>query len=177
MISFEPLSTERLILRPPVATDATALYRVASSAEVTKYLSWPRHTSLQNTHDFLRFADAEWDRWPAGPLVLVSRNGGALLGATGLSFETAYRASTGYVLAQEAWGTGLATEALRAIAALSDRLGVRRLYAHCHIEHVASVHVLEHVGFACEGILRKFHVFPNLDSDQPQDVFSYSRTR
>ena len=98
-----------------------------------------------------------------------------MLGTTGLSFETPYRASTGYVVAQHAWRQGIATEALRAVAELAMRLAVRRLYALCHVEHTASARVLERAGFACEGVLRSFHVFPNLGLDAPQDVFSYAR--
>lgn len=177
MNAFETLKTERLIMRPPTAADAPALYQLASSATVTRYLSWPRHTSLEHTHNFLAFSRAEWDRWPVGPLLLLARADGALLGASGLSFETRYRASTGYVLAQEAWGKGLATEALQATAKLAEQLGVRRLHAHCHVDHIASVHVLEHAGFIREGVLQKYLVFPNLGNDEPQDVFSYSRAR
>jgi ribosomal-protein-alanine N-acetyltransferase len=174
---FEPIQTERLILRAPVAADAEPLFRLACSLAVTKYVGWPRHATLQDTRDFLVFSDSEWARWPAGPLLIESRADGTLLGSTGLSFETSYRASTGYVLAKEAWGQGFATEALRAAMQLADRLGIRRLYAHCHVEHGASARVLERAGFEREGVLRKFLVFPNLPPDEPQDVFIYARTR
>jgi RimJ/RimL family protein N-acetyltransferase len=124
----------------------------------------------------LAFSSSEWERWPAGPLLIESRADGTLIGTSGLSFETSYRAATGYVLAQEAWGKGFATEALRANVELADQLGVRRLYALCHVEHVVSARVLEHVGFEREGILRRFVAFPNLNAKDPQDVFCYSRT-
>jgi RimJ/RimL family protein N-acetyltransferase len=176
-MTIQPIRTERLVLRPPKATDAVALFQLASSVAVTKYVGWQRHTTLEDTASFLAFSESEWERWPAGPLLIESRADGTLLGTCGLSFETPYRASTGYVLAQSAWGRGFATEALRANAELADRLGLRRLFALCHVEHLASARVLERVGFEREGILRKFLVFPNLNLDAPQDVFCYSRTR
>ena len=172
-----PILTDRLILRPPVAADADSIFRMASSVAVTKYVGWPRHTTIQDTLDFLAFSDSEWKRWPAGPLVIESRAAGALIGSSGLSFETPYRASTGYVFAEEVWGKGFATEALRAVMRLADGLRVRRLYAHCHILHSASARVLERAGFEREGVLRKFLIFPNLGLDHPQDAFSYSWTR
>jgi ribosomal-protein-alanine N-acetyltransferase len=153
------------------------MFQLASSVAVTKYVAWPRHSKLQDTCGFLEFSASEWVRWPAGPLLIESRADGTLLGSSGLSFETSYRASTGYVLAQEAWGQGFATEALRAVAKLADQLGVRRLYALCHVEHSVSARVLERGGFTCEGILRKFLVFPNSNLPDPQDVYCYARTR
>jgi ribosomal-protein-alanine N-acetyltransferase len=173
----DPVHTTRLTLRRPRAEDAPALFALASSVTLTRYMAWPRHASMQDTRDFLAFADAEWARWPVGPLVIEARADGALLGTTGLGFETAYRASTGYILAEAFWHRGVATEALLAVADLAERLGVRRLYAHCHVEHAVSARVLERGGFAREGILRKFTLFPNLPGNDPQDVFSYARTR
>jgi RimJ/RimL family protein N-acetyltransferase len=176
-MTHETIQTDRLLLRAPCAADAPALFQLGSSATVTRYVGWPRHTTLDDTLAFLKFSSAEWERWPAGPLVIESRAEGSLLGTSGLSFETSYRASTGYVLVQSAWGRGFATEALRAIAELADRLAVQRLYALCHVEHRASGRVLERADFEREGILRKFCVFPNLGVAEPQDVFCYSRTR
>lgn len=91
-----------------------------------------RHTSVDETVAFLEFSDLEWQRWPAGPYLIESRESGSLLGGTGLSFETAQRASTGYVLARDAWGRGYATEALRAVIAVAADTSLRRLYALCH---------------------------------------------
>jgi RimJ/RimL family protein N-acetyltransferase len=54
---------------------------------------------------------------------------GNLLGGTGLAFETATVAATGYVLARDALGNGYATEALAAIVVVARDLGVERLYA------------------------------------------------
>jgi RimJ/RimL family protein N-acetyltransferase len=176
-MSHEPLHTDRLVLRPPRAADAAALFHLGSSPAVTKYVGWPRHTTPEDTLAFLQSSNADWKRWPAGPLVIESREDGSLLGTSGLSFETPYRASTGYVLVQSAWGKGIAAEALGAVAELADRLAVRRLYALCHVDHHASARVLDRAGFEREGILRRFLVFPNLGTAEPQDVFCYSRTR
>jgi hypothetical protein len=34
--------------------------RYASDHEVTRFLGWPRHRSLDETRAFLQFSDAEW---------------------------------------------------------------------------------------------------------------------
>jgi ribosomal-protein-alanine N-acetyltransferase len=171
----ERVETTRLRLRKPVPADAEAIFaRYASDPEVTRFLSWARHRSLAETRAFLEFSEAEWARWPAGPYLVESREDGALLGGTGFGFETASRASTGYVLAKDAWGRGYATEALRAVVFLARGMGIRRLYALCHPDHAASWHVLEKCGFCREGILRRHSEFPNLSPGEPCDALCYA---
>jgi RimJ/RimL family protein N-acetyltransferase len=170
------LETERLILRPPEPGDAEAIFaRYASVPEVTRYLGWKRHEDVTETRAFLDVCDAEWARWPAGPYLIFSRDDGALLGGTGLGFETPQRAATGYVLARDAWGRGIATEALAAMVELAERTGVVRLYALCHPEHRASARVLEKCGFDLEATLRRHTEFPNLAPGVPSDVLCYAR--
>jgi ribosomal-protein-alanine N-acetyltransferase len=132
---FERLETPRLILRKPVRSDAEAIFsRYANDPEVTRLLAWPRHTSLAATHAFLDSSEAEWTRWPAGAYLIEARADGRLLGSTGLHFETLDCAVTGYVLAQDAWGKGYATEALLSMVDTARSLGVGRLYALCHVD-------------------------------------------
>jgi RimJ/RimL family protein N-acetyltransferase len=175
MRASERILTERLVLRRPRPADAEVIFeRYASDAETTRLLSFPRHESIAATRTFLEWSEAEWTRWPAGPYLLESRESGALLGSTGLAFETPLRAATGYVLARDAWGRGFATEALLQVVTTARACGVLRLYALSHPENRASLRVLEKAGFACEGTLRRYAVFPNLVPGEPLDVLCYS---
>ena len=142
---------------------------------MTRLVGWPRHKAVEETEAFISFSEGEWVRWPAGPLLITSRVDGAVVGSTGLSFETPYRASTGFVLKRSAWGAGLASEALGAMVRIADALNVRRLYALCYVGHERSIRVLERCGFAREGVLHKYLLFPNLGEPDPQDVFCYAR--
>jgi RimJ/RimL family protein N-acetyltransferase len=171
------VETPRLILRKPVLQDAETIFaRYAGDPEVTRLLGWPRHTSVSMTRAFLEFSDNEWQRWPAGPYLVESRDDGSLLGSTGLGFETPDRAGTGYVFARDAWGKGYATESLRAVVEIARGLGVKRLYALCHPTNLASTRVLEKCAFACEGILPRHSQFPNLTGDELCDVLCYALT-
>jgi [ribosomal protein S5]-alanine N-acetyltransferase len=172
---FIPLVTTRLRLRPPGNDDAVAIFqRYASVAEVLRYVGWPCHLSIDDTQRFLQLSRSEWQRWPGGPLLIEDRITGELIGSTGLSFETPYRASTGYVLARDRWGMGYASEALGAVVQWAARLRVARLYAICHAAHERSYRVLERHAFVLEGTLRRHVVFPNLGVSEPQDVRCYS---
>ncbi|HXT68980.1 MAG TPA: GNAT family protein [Vicinamibacterales bacterium] len=172
----ERVQTERLILRRPTVNDASVVFeRYASDVEVSRYLAWRLHDSADMTRQFLEFSDTEWQRWPAGPYLIESREDGRLLGGTGLAFETSYRASTGYVLARDAWGMGYATEAVRAMVDVSQAIGLVRLYALCHVDHQKSARVLEKTGFTREGVLHRYLEFPNLAPGSPSDVFCFAR--
>ena len=169
------LETTRLILRQPMTSDAVEIFeRYASNAEVTRFLGWPRHQSLQDTEAFVRFSTQEWDNWPAGPYLIVSRTDGRLLGGTGLGFQTPHEAMTGYVLAKDAWGKGFATEALAAIVNLAPRVGVTRLFALCHPEHLPSRHVLEKCGFVRDDASKPAVEFPNLSPGVRQEALHYA---
>ena len=168
------IETARLLLSPPQHGDAEAIFeRYASDPEVTRFLGWPRHRSIADTHAFLTFSGQEWERWPAGPYLIRARNTGQLLGGTGFGFETPDLAVTGYVLAKDAWGQGYATEALTAIVEVARALHVNRLYALCHLEHRASRRVLEKCGFVRDVTWSKQTEFPNLAPGVPQPVARY----
>ena len=169
------LATERLALRRPTRADAEAIFaRYASSQACTRYLAWPRHRSLADTHAFIDHSDAHWSQWPAGPLLILDRGDGRLLGSTGLEFENAQRASTGYVLAEDAWGQGVATEACDAMVGLARFVGVRELATFCHPDHAASQRVLAKCGFRHVGERVQHGAFPNLEID-PGRVLLYAQ--
>lgn len=176
--SAETIETERLLLRRPRPGDAQMIFqRYASDRDVTRYLSWPTHRSVADTLAFLSMSDDEWQRWPAGPYLVLSRENGkaTLLGSTGLSYKGAARAITGYVFAKDAWGQGFATESLNAMVDVARQTGVKRLEAICHAEHAPSARVLEKCGFMREEVHREHFVFPNLKPQKKSDVFSYAR--
>jgi RimJ/RimL family protein N-acetyltransferase len=170
----EQIETERLVLRRPVDRDAQPIFdRYAADPEVTRYLAWPRHVAIEDAQAFLGYSHAEWRQWGCGPYLAYERTGGRMVGSTGLAFESRDVASTGYVLARDAWGAGYATEMLRTMIVVARRLGLRRLYAVCHVDHLASARVMEKGGLVREGVLRRHTVFPNLGPERA-DVLCYA---
>ena len=135
---------------------------------------WLYSKPTDDTRAFLAFSDAAWAQWHAGPLLIEERESGTLLGSTGVACQTPYRVDTGYVLAEDAWGQGYASEALAAVLEALGGTTVWRVEAFCHPEHTASTSVLEKAGFELDGRLRRHTVFPNL-APEPQDVLVYSR--
>lgn len=171
------IETKRLLLRKPTIRDAALIFsRYARDPVVTRFMSWATHRSVADTNAFVMWAEADWERWPAGSYLIFSRETeSTLLGGTGLSFKAPDLAITGYILAQDAWGFGYATEACRAMVDLGQQLGVKQLEAECHVDHRASARVLEKAGFVREAILCKHTEFPNLAPGLECDVLLYGR--
>ena len=168
------ITTARLVLRRPVASDAEEIFkRYASDASVCRYLAWPIHTTVADTRAFLEFSDQAWEQWPAGPYLIFSKDTRTLLGSTGLSFETLGRASIGCVLARDSWDKGFATEATRAMKHVAAQVGADELFACCHPDHQPSRRVLEKCGFAEQRSLHRKCEFPNLTPGKILDAVCY----
>jgi ribosomal-protein-alanine N-acetyltransferase len=170
------LETERLIHRRPTAEHLQVVFdSYATDPEVTRYVMWHRHTSLDDTRAFLAFSDAHWKQWGSGPLLSFLKSDGALVGGCGLIWESRTHATTGYLFARTYWGQGFATECVRAMVDYARAEGATRLSASCHVDNVASARVLAKGGLMLEGTLPEHTLFPNY-SPELQDVLSFART-
>lgn len=171
------IETERLRLRPARLDDAPGLFEAyAGDARVTHYLTWRPNASVDEVRAFLAglvertaaMAETTWILEMAGDPAPI----GMLSARTG-----SHGVEVGYVLAEEHWGRGLMTEALRAVVALAQQEPtVFRIWAYRDVDHPASGRVLEKAGLAREAVLRRWVVHPNL-SDEPRDAVIHSWTR
>jgi RimJ/RimL family protein N-acetyltransferase len=125
----EPIQTERLILRPVTLHDASNLAERRSDPGTAEYQAWPAPYSIEKalSRDFA---------------VRMSDNGKI--------------AMIGYTPNPWACGRRYAIEAASALCTyLVQQTGVHRLEADTHLDNVASLRILERLGFAAEGIRRE----------------------
>ena len=171
------LETQRLLLRKPRAQDADVIFRVyARDPEVTRYLTWRTHTSIETTRDFIAQCAEWWRGGKAFPYVITRKGDGELQGM--IEFRVnGHCMDFGYVLARPYWGNGLMPEAASALIALALGLpSIYRVQAICDVENRASARVLEKAGLLQEGLLRRNIVHPNI-SAEPRDTLLYAITR
>ena len=169
----ELLETPHLILRRIGEDDAEAIFEnYASDPEVTRYLSWPTHTSIDHARDYTRYGVKAWEE--GTEYIWIIEREGELLG--GLSFGVrGHRAILGYVLRRDAWNQGFMTEAVGTLVDwLQKEPSIQRIEARCAIDNPASARVLEKLGLEHEGVLRAYWILPNLSQD-PQDLHMYAR--
>ncbi len=171
------LVTPRLRLRPADAGDAPAIFEgYAQDPEVTRYLVWRPHRSIEETHAYLARCAEGWASETEYTWALVPREGGPLLGMIACR-PNGHRADLGYVLARAHWGRGYMTEAVRAVVAWAlGRPECHRVWAVCDVENGASARVMEKAGLEREGILRRWLIHPNRAAE-PRDCLVYARVR
>lgn len=170
----ESFRTERLLLRRPRVSDAAAIYEYASDPEVTRYMDWRTATELQETIAVLATRASAWEAGEEFSWVLTIPPEDRAIGTIACRVrETA--ADFGYLLNRRYWGQGYATEAAQTIVNWALSLpDIKRVWATCDIDNLASVRVLEKVGLMREEIQRQSVMRPNL-SDQPRDTLVFAK--
>jgi len=163
------LTTERLVLRPFVPTDAAEVQRLAGAREIAA-------NTLTIPHPYPDGVAEAWiaSHAPAhaeGKLAVFAvtqRHDGALVGAIGLDITTAdRRAELGYWVGVPWWNRGYATEGARAVVGYGfGVLGLHRIMARHFLTNPSSGRVLEKLAMQREGVLRhhvlKWGVFEDL---------------
>ena len=123
------IETKRLILRPFTMEDARAMYdNWASDPDVTKFLTWPPHSSPAVTEALLEtwtsnYANLNAYQWaitlqsvPIGSISVVSHD------------DRAEKAHIGYCIGKRWWHQSYTSEALSAVIDfLFDEVGFQRI--------------------------------------------------
>jgi RimJ/RimL family protein N-acetyltransferase len=148
------LETPRLWLRWPRICDAASIQKFCSQWEVARYTARIPHPYPPGSAE--RFIYAAREANASGrdlTLVMTTPKGKCdAIGSISLESRGADRLALGFVLAPEAWGKGLATEAVEAVidAAFSLTPAVEIL-ASVRVENEASTAVLKKSGFVLVG--------------------------
>ncbi len=173
----EVLATARLQLRRPQPQYAPLVFDAyAQDSEVTRYLCWHPHQSLDDSIKAMDNRLKEWESGREFPWFIFERTSNRLVGSITARME-GMRVNLGYVLTRSVWGQGYMTEAVAAVASWAFSLPeIYRVWALCDVENTASARVLEKAGMTREGTLKQFGVHPNI-SAVPRDCFSYAITR
>ncbi|SFB07395.1 MULTISPECIES: GNAT family N-acetyltransferase [unclassified Bacillus (in: firmicutes)] len=152
------LETERLILRKLTMDDLEDMFAYASKDEVTKYVTWETHQTLEDTKRFLEFALNQYEQQKVAPWGMEEKETGKIIGTIDFVWwhPQHHSAEIGYVLNPSYWGKGITTEAARAIIDFGFKnMDLVRIQARCFVENIGSERVMEKTGMEYEGILRK----------------------
>lgn len=170
----EAIETGRLLLRRPAVEDADTIFRAyAQDPAVVRYLTWTAHESIDHTRAFLQRCVDVWEEAAAFPWVITLKPSGRIVGMIEARVDPP-RCELGYVIGQEHWGQGIATEAARAVTDWAlQQPSIGRVWAFVDVDNHASARVLEKVGMTREGLLHKWVVHPALGSE-PRDCFVYA---
>ena len=148
------LETPRLWLRWPRASDAPAIQRYCSRWEVAQFTARIPHPYPPGTAERFVFA-ARNGNASGRDLTLVMtpmRGKREAFGAVSLEGRAQNRLTLGYALAPEAWGKGLASEAIDVmVEAAFVMTSAVEIDASVRVENPTSRRVLEKAGFQLTG--------------------------
>jgi RimJ/RimL family protein N-acetyltransferase len=154
------LETERLLLRMPRSDDAEALLDLVGDAQVMQAMgseSGGVEVAVEHLERWLK----RWDTNDLGPLLVVHRDGGNVIGRVGplvwnsATWDTASLADAGenaeielgWAIVSAYWGRGYAPEAARAVRTwLYEARNVERLISLIDPTNTKSARVAEKLG-------------------------------
>lgn len=160
MPAFDQVSIRaaRMLLRPLTESDAEPLFAVYSDVRVSRYLSKPAWTSIEQAHESIA---RDREALPSGKYL---RLGLVVDGVKGLVGECSFfnlveqcrRAEVGYAMAFDSWGNGFMHEGLSALLTYGfNELNLNRVEADIDPRNRPSARSLERLGFRNEGRLRE----------------------
>ncbi|MBQ4537654.1 MAG: GNAT family N-acetyltransferase [Lachnospiraceae bacterium] len=154
------IETNRLILRRFKRDDVTAMYENwASDPEVTKYLTWPTHTSTEVTKMVLEdwinsYEKEDYYQWAIVP----KDNNDTPIGSISIveMKEKIGLVHVGYCIGRNWWHQGITSEAMAALIDFCfEELEVNRVEARHDPNNPNSGAVMKKCGMIYEGTLRK----------------------
>jgi len=154
MLHPPTLQTDRLILRPHGVADYPACCALWADADVVRHIGGSPQDAQAVWFRLLRYAGM-WSLLGYGMWVMEDRATGTLIGEAGLLSaarglpELEGVPEAGWVLGPQAWGRGLATEAMTAVLGWADaNLDAAKIRCIIGPDNGASIKVAGKLGFA-----------------------------
>ena len=113
----QTIETTRLILRQAKIEDAEPMFRNwANDAEVTKYLTWPPHSSINVTQKIIAswidgYQQEDYYQW----MIVLKESGEPIGSIMASTVGRAQSAHIGYCIGKRWWHQGIMSETLKAV--------------------------------------------------------------
>ena len=158
-LGTKALESDRLLLRRFTMEDAQAMYdNWASDPDVTKYLMWPCHTSVEASKNIIsdwlsRYSENRFYNW-----AIVLKENGEPVGSIGtvINEDTIKMVHIGYCIGKKWWNRGITSEALGLlIDYFFKEVGVNRIESRHDPRNPNSGRVMMKCGLKYEGTHRQ----------------------
>jgi [ribosomal protein S5]-alanine N-acetyltransferase len=153
---LSPLETPRLLLRSLRDDDLETILEYRNDPQVYRYQGWKVPFTVEDGLEFFAGMQTVTPGTPGVWLQLAIQpraSGKGMIGdvAFHITGSNPRQAYIGYSLARSAWGQGFASEAIRGLLDyLFCDLDLHRVLADCAVENLASMRLLERLGFRRE---------------------------
>ena len=170
----DKIETERLVLQRLRYEDAEEIfYTYSSKPEVTRFLSWPTHKSVDDTRAFLEYSIASWKTGKDYSYSIRLKAYGNLIGSFGFINDSG-KLQFGYAISPTHWGRGYATEACKMMMDIAKSFpGVFRISTFVDADNIASINVLKKSGLQYEATLKNWFRFVNQNNEPKDCILMY----
>lgn len=155
----QKLETDRLVLRKFKEEDASDMFtNWTSDSEVTKYLSWSAHSSVEISKQLIGMWVDSYNNMEHYQWAIELRETGDVIGNISLLEinNNAENCEVGYCIGKAFWNKGIMTEALSKVIQFSfNEIGFQHIAARFDVNNFASGRVMEKCNLIYEGTLRK----------------------
>lgn len=153
------LETDRLILRQFKIEDAENVFNNwASDDEVTKYLTWPTHSSVEMSRSYMEFCINGYNEKNVYQWGMELKNSHELIGNISVVkiIDEIDSVELGWVIGRKWWGNGYTAEAAeRLLEFFFTEVSVNRICAGHDVNNPNSGRVMRKIGMKYEGTLRQ----------------------
>lgn len=165
------LETDRLILRPYDITDAYDMYNNwASDEEVTKYVTWDIHKSIDDTIAIIEYWLLQYDIPERINFVIEHKETKEAIGSIDVVGYIEGMPVIGYCIGRKYWNNGLTTEACKKVLEYLFRIGHKVVRIDAVRENIGSNKVIMKCGGKFietylddlrgkEVVINKYHVY------------------
>lgn len=141
------LETNRLILRPFNIDDAEDIFTMwACDDEVTKYLTWNSHKTIEDTYRILNIWLDQYEKPERLNFALVLKEENTLIGGIDVVGYLDSIPVIGYVLSRKYWNNGYMTEACKCLLNYLFSLGYNQVRIDAVVDNVGSNKVIQKCG-------------------------------
>jgi ribosomal-protein-alanine N-acetyltransferase len=141
------LETDRLILRPFELDDAESMFNNwANDEEVTKYLTWNTHKSIEETKQVLAFWVNQYEKEERINFAIVYKENNELIGGIDVVGYLEGVPVIGYNLSRKYWNKGIMSEACKKVIELLFSLNHEKIIIEAMVENIGSNRVIQKCG-------------------------------
>ena len=141
------LETNRLLLRPFKMEDAKDMFEGwTSDDEVTKYLSWNTHKSIDDTISILTFWIDQYKKSERLNCAIVLKENNQLIGSIDVCGYINDVPIIGYTLSRKYWNNGYMTEACQKVINYLFELGYNQVKIDAAVDNIGSNKVIKKCG-------------------------------
>ena len=167
-LALPVMTGSQVMLRELEVSDATSLFAMLTTEEVSRFIS-PPPTTVEGFERFITWARAEREAGRYACFAVVPHGMTTAIGLFQVrqlepDFATA---EWGFAIGSEYWGSGMFTDGARMVVDFAvETLGVRRLEARAAVANGRGNGALRKLGAVQEGVLRRSFLKNGLHLDQ-----------